>query len=58
LDRLVYATPDPKAGYAGSLHNTPTDERLNHTIAVEEGILEVEAAKLLRDFFERRRRTP
>jgi tRNA(adenine34) deaminase len=58
LDRLVYATPDPKAGYAGSLHNTPTDERLNHTIAVEEGILEVEAAKLLRDFFEDRRRTP
>ena len=23
LTRLVYAAPDPKAGYAGTLHNTP-----------------------------------
>jgi tRNA(adenine34) deaminase len=58
LDRLVYATPDPKAGYAGTLHNTPTDDRLNHTTAVEKGVLEAEAARLLRAFFKYRREKP
>jgi len=58
LDRLVYAAPDPKAGYAGTLHDVPTDARLNHTIAVEKGLLEAEAAEMLRDFFRDRRETP
>ena len=58
LDRLVYAAPDPKAGYAGTLHNTPDDARLNHTIAVERGLLEAEAAQLLRTFFKNRRASP
>jgi tRNA(adenine34) deaminase len=58
LDRLVYAAPDPKAGYAGTLHNTPADDRLNHTIAVERGVLEAEAAEMLRNFFENRRERP
>ena len=55
IDRLVYATPDPKAGYAGTLHNVPADTRLNHTISVEKGVLEAEAAEMLRNFFRNRR---
>jgi tRNA(adenine34) deaminase len=58
IDRLVYAAPDPKAGYAGTLHNTPADDRLNHSIIVDKGLLEPEAAKLLRDFFKNQRKTP
>lgn len=58
LSRLVYAAPDPKAGYAGTLHNTPADTRLNHTILVEGGPLEADAARLLRDFFKNRRQKP
>jgi tRNA(adenine34) deaminase len=58
IDRLVYAAPDPKAGYAGTLHDTPADARLNHTVAVEKGLLEAEAAELLRNFFKNRRRCP
>jgi tRNA(adenine34) deaminase len=57
VDRLVYAAPDPKAGYAGTLHDVPADARLNHTIAVEKGLLESEAAEMLRDFFRNRRET-
>ncbi|MEW6636613.1 MAG: nucleoside deaminase [Actinomycetota bacterium] len=57
VSRIIYATPDPKAGYAGTLHNVPADARLNHTIAVESGILREEAAALLRDFFKQRRKT-
>lgn len=58
LSRLIYAAPDPKAGYAGTLHNTPADARLNHTLIVEGGLLEAEAATLLRDFFKDRRKRP
>jgi tRNA(adenine34) deaminase len=58
IDRLVYATADPKAGYAGSLHNVPADESLNYAIAVERGVLEAESAELLRDFFRNRRSKP
>ena len=56
LSRLVYAAPDPKAGYAGTLHNIPADARLNHTLPVEGGLLEENASTLLRDFFRNRRR--
>src|SRR5215218_7738292 len=58
LSRLLYAAPDPKAGYAGTLHNTPADGRLNHTLIVESGLLQESAAALLRDFFQYRRRRP
>ena len=56
LSRLVFAAPDPKAGYAGTLHNTPVDARLNHTLVVQGGLLSEYAASLLRDFFRNRRR--
>ena len=56
LDRLGYAAPDPKAGHAGTLHNIPADRSLNHPVTVEKGVLEAEAAELLRAFFRDRRR--
>jgi tRNA(adenine34) deaminase len=58
LSRLVFAAPDPKAGYAGTLHNTPADVRLNHTFKVQGGLLAENAASLLRDFFRNRRHKP
>ena len=58
ISRLVYAAPDPKAGFAGTLHDLPSDSRLNHTFPVSAGLLESESSKLLRDFFRRRRGSP
>ncbi|MGF1471096.1 MAG: nucleoside deaminase [Rubrobacteraceae bacterium] len=55
ISRLVYAAPDPKAGYAGTLFDVPSDSRLNHTFAVETGPLEAEASNVLREFFRNRR---
>ena len=55
LDRIVYAAPDPKAGAAWSLFNIPQDERLNHRCELIEGVLAEESAKLLVEFFARRR---
>ncbi|MCK5090365.1 MAG: nucleoside deaminase [Hyphomicrobiaceae bacterium] len=55
LDRIVYATPDPKAGAAWSLFNIPQDERLNHRCELIEGVLAEESAALLEEFFASRR---
>lgn len=56
ISRLVYAAPDHKAGYAGTLHDLPGDSRLNHTFPTESGLLEAEAAEILRNFFKTRRK--
>jgi tRNA(adenine34) deaminase len=55
IDRLVYAAPDPKAGFAGSLGDLTRDPRLNHLVLVETGVLEAEASEVLREFFRQRR---
>lgn len=55
LDRLVYGCEDPKAGACGSLYNIVQDERLNHRLEITSGVLADECAKLLQDFFQRRR---
>jgi len=53
--RLVFGTPDPKAGAAGSIYNVLTDPRLNHQVDVITGVREDECAALLREFFAKRR---
>ena len=55
LDRLVFATADPKAGAAGSVLAVLNHPQLNHKMEVEKGILGDEAAELLRSFFRERR---
>lgn len=55
IDRLVFATRDPKAGAAVSLYALGSDARLNHRFATTEGPLSEEAAELLRAFFRSRR---
>jgi tRNA(adenine34) deaminase len=55
LDRLVFAAPDPKGGFAGSLGNLVRDPRLNHGLEVIGGIRADEAGELLRRFFAPRR---
>jgi tRNA(adenine34) deaminase len=56
VERLVYGPQDPLAGAALSLYNVVCDPRLNHQIEITSGILAEECARLLRDFFEGRRR--
>ena len=51
IDRLVFATPDPRAGACGSLYNWCTDPRLNHEIEVTSGVAREQASALLTTFF-------
>jgi tRNA(adenine34) deaminase len=55
VDRLVYGAADLKAGAAWSLFNIPQDERLNHRIEIEHGVLEQQCGSLLEVFFSERR---
>ena len=55
VERIVYGAADLKAGGVWSLYNIPQDQRLNHRIEVEHGVLEEECATLLKQFFEGKR---
>ena len=55
LSRVVFATPDPRSGAAGSVFNVLDNAALNHRCEVQSGLLEQESAELLRAFFRARR---
>ncbi|MDC8445725.1 MAG: tRNA adenosine(34) deaminase TadA [Nitrosomonas sp.] len=55
IERLVYATPDPKTGVCGSVIDLPGNTQLNHHLQVHSGILAEEARWQLRRFFAERR---
>jgi tRNA(adenine34) deaminase len=57
LPSLIYGATDPKAGAVGSLYDIPRDDRLNHRVAVTEGVLAKECGDLLIRFFRARRPT-
>jgi tRNA(adenine34) deaminase len=55
LNRMVYATADPKAGACGSVLEVLNHPQLNHRMLVEQGIAADESAEMLRAFFRERR---
>lgn len=55
LSRVVYATPDPKTGAAGSVLNLFEQPALNHHTRVVGGVMAAESAALLQSFFRERR---
>ena len=56
IPRVVFGTPDPKAGAAGSVLDILAEPRLNHRPSVVGGVLQPDCAALLLDFFAARRR--
>ncbi|MCF7973090.1 MAG: tRNA adenosine(34) deaminase TadA [Phycisphaerae bacterium] len=55
IDRLVFACRDPKTGACGSLYNIVQDDRLNHRIETESGILSENCSAQLKKFFRKKR---
>jgi tRNA(adenine34) deaminase len=55
LDLVAFGAPDPKAGSLGSLYQLGADPRLNHELAVIDGLRAPESAALLAEFFHARR---
>lgn len=55
ISRLVFATRDVRAGACGSMFNFLQDSALNHSIRMDEGVMQEACAGLLQDFFKARR---
>ena len=56
IRRLVFGAVDPKAGAVVSKYRLGSDGLLNHSFLVTGGVLAEECGRLLRDFFQKRRR--
>lgn len=55
IPHVIYGAPNQKFGAAGSLYDILIDERLNHRVQVETGLLENSCAGIMQDFFRQRR---
>ena len=55
IGRVVFGTPDLRAGATGSLYHLGADPRLNHEFETIGGVRAAECAELLVDFFAARR---
>jgi tRNA(adenine34) deaminase len=55
IPTVVFGTPDPKAGAAGSVLDVLAEPALNHRPQVIRGVREEECAVVLREFFASRR---
>ncbi|NLL55883.1 MAG: nucleoside deaminase [Clostridiales bacterium] len=55
LGKLVFGAREPKTGCAGSIYNLLEDNRFNHRVIVEEGVMQEECSCLMKEFFISRR---
>ena len=57
IDRLVYGSPDFRAGAVESIFNVVQHPALNHRLAVTAGVRQEECAAAMQAFFRERRRS-
>ena len=55
IPHVIYGAANAKFGAAGSLYDILTDQRLNHRVEVEAGVLEEACADIMQTFFRQRR---
>ena len=53
--RVIYGASDPKAGAAGSIIDIFANNKINHHVSLEAGLLSMECGALLTDFFKAKR---
>lgn len=56
IQKVYIGTTDPKTGACGSLMNILQDERLNHYVQIETGIMKQECEKIMKSFFRKLRK--
>ncbi len=56
IHKVYFGAEDPKAGAVTSLYQTLSDQRLNHQVEVEHGLLGKEASHLMKSFFKAARK--
>lgn len=56
IERLYIGTMDPKSGACGSVFNIPQEEKLNHFVEIETGIMQRECSDIMKNFFKKLRK--
>jgi tRNA(adenine34) deaminase len=56
IRRIVFGAQDPKWGAAASLYRMGSDSRLNHHPEITQGICEKQTRRIIKSFFEAKRR--
>lgn len=56
IPQVIIGSMNPKAGCCGSILNLLEEERFNHQVLVERGVLEEECSAMLTDFFKELRK--
>ena len=51
IKRCVFGASSPKSGCAGSILNILDEERFNHQVETESGVMQEECTEILRSFF-------
>lgn len=51
IPKVVIGTMNPKAGCAGSILNILQEDKFNHQVEIESGVLEEECSQMLSNFF-------
>lgn len=51
IEKLIIGTMDPKAGACGSVFNIVQEERLNHYVEIEKGLMQEECSAEMKTFF-------
>ena len=55
ISRVLFAAKEPKSGAAGSCFDIFNENKLNHSVKCEQGLLAEESSKILKQFFKARR---
>ena len=56
VKRIIFGARDEKFGGCGSVFNIVNEPKLNHRIEITTGVMEKEAASLMKSFFETKRK--
>lgn len=57
LDRVVIGALDERSGGCGSAFNIAANQRLNHQAEIQYGVLEDECSRILKQFFQKKRKS-
>lgn len=56
IPKIVFGTPSPKAGFAGSIMNILQLEALNHQVDIVQGVMEEACSQILKVYFQNMRK--
>ncbi len=57
VQRVVFATPDPRTGAAGTILNILNQDEFNHHCHIDSGLMQNQASQQLKKFFKKKRKS-